>query len=113
MTMFVAFVLTVSAACAAFGQILFKMGATNATSLFDVINLKIAAGLFFYALGMMLWLVGLSKAPLSLVYPFTFLTFIGVGLAGIYIFDESPTPITLIGWATIIIGLTVVQIGAR
>lgn len=113
MTPAILIVLIVSASCAAAGQVLFKLGSMNAVSATDFANWRIAGGLFFYGSGMVLWLIALSRAPLSLVYPFTIFTFICVGVAGIYVFDERPSSLTIAGWSIMLVGIIVVQIGSR
>ncbi|MFC7397694.1 EamA family transporter [Chelatococcus sp. GCM10030263] len=113
MTSSLAFVLTLSSAFAALGQVLLKVGATDRTTLMSFVNGYVALGLAAYGGGVLLWLYGLSRVPLFLVYPFTLLTFVLVGLASIIWFGERPAPISVVGWLTIIVGLVLVYLGAE
>jgi undecaprenyl phosphate-alpha-L-ara4N flippase subunit ArnE len=91
--------------CASVGQMLFKAGASNRHTLQDFLNGWIVWGLFFYAVGTLLWIYSLSKAPLTIVYPFTALTFVLVYLGGVLIYDEPTTPTALGGVALVLVGL--------
>ncbi len=66
-----------------------------------------------YALGMALWLVALSKLPLSVVYPFMVLTLGLVGALAALLLNERPSALALIGWAIIAAGVCVVWAGSR
>jgi drug/metabolite transporter (DMT)-like permease len=103
--------LLLSSVLAAGGQILLKAGATGSSSLHDFINGYVISGLFAYGLGVLLWLYGLSKAPLYAVYPFTLLTFVFVGAASLIVFREDPHPISILGWAVIGLGIGFVYYG--
>jgi multidrug transporter EmrE-like cation transporter len=100
--------LLAAAAFAAAGQVLFKLGATNRTSLTAFINPQIIGGGVLYLLGAVLWVGALSKAPLSVVYPFTVLTFVLVYVASIFLLGERPTPGALFGVALVLGGLAVI-----
>lgn len=91
--------------CAALGQVLFKVGAAGRVSLADFFNVWILLGLLFYGLGTVLWIYSLSKARLTVVYPFTALTFVLVYLFGIYGFNEPTTVRALAGMALVLAGL--------
>ena len=93
---------------AALGQVLFKFGATGRSTLIDFVNPAIASGLLCYGLGTVLWIVALSKAPLTMVYPFTALTFVIVYAAGVMFFGEATSARSLAGLAMILGGLFLV-----
>jgi multidrug transporter EmrE-like cation transporter len=97
--------LLAAALCAAAGQVLFKLGATNRASLLAFINPPIIGGGALYFLGAALWVVALSKLPLSAAYPFTVLTFVLVYLASIFLLGERPAPTALFGVALVLAGL--------
>lgn len=94
---------------AALGQVLFKIGAVGCNELNDFLNPAIFGGLFCYGLGTLLWIVALSKAPLTIVYPFTALTFVIVYAAGILWFGEATSIRSLLGIALILGGLFLVS----
>ena len=95
---------------AALGQILFKLGATGRSQFVDFVNLPLLGGLLCYALGTTLWIVALSKAPLTVVYPFTALTFVVVYAAGVLVFGEPVSTRALAGVGLIIAGLFFVSV---
>jgi drug/metabolite transporter (DMT)-like permease len=97
---------------AGLGQVFLKLGAQGRTAALDFVNLPLALGLGAYLAGLLLWLYGLSKAPLYMVYPFAILTFVIVGLASIAVLGERPTLLTLAGWIIIVAGIAVVYLGS-
>jgi drug/metabolite transporter (DMT)-like permease len=90
---------------AAIGQVAFKVGATGRDSLLSFLNGWIAFGLTTYALGTILWIFALSKVNLTLVYPFTALTFVLVYAAGVLLLGESTSPKQLFGVGLVLLGL--------
>lgn len=100
---------TLLAAC---GQVLLKFGATGRTSLQSFLNGWTASGLVCYALGTIAWIYALSKAPLTLVYPFTALTFVFVYGAGVILFGETTSVKALVGIGLVLAGLYLVVASA-
>lgn len=94
---------------AALGQVMFKVGATGRDSLADFINAWIISGLFSYALGTMLWIYALSKANLTLVYPFTALTFVLVYLFGVLVLNEPTSVKAVLGVCLVLSGLFLIS----
>jgi multidrug transporter EmrE-like cation transporter len=58
-------------------------------------------------LGMVTWMMALTKADLSYAYPFTSLTFVLILVASALVFDEAVTPAKLVGLSLIIAGIIV------
>ena len=100
--------LVAAAVCAAVGQTLFKLGASNRTSLASLINATIAFGIGFYLLGTILWIVALRKLPLSSAYPFTAVTFILVYLASAAFLGEKLTAGGIVGSVIVLLGLALI-----
>lgn len=98
-------VLTVAALFAALGQVLLKLGAHGREGLLAFANPWVLAGLSAYGLSTLLWLHGLAKLPLRVVYPYTALTFVCVYLAAFFVFGERPSLRGLIGVGLIMVGL--------
>jgi len=71
-------------------------------------NPWVILGLACYAGGLLFWLIALSKAPLSFVYPFAALTMAIVVVSSAVVFGETITPARLVGVATIVVGVLVV-----
>jgi drug/metabolite transporter (DMT)-like permease len=94
---------------AAAGQVLFKIGASGRETISSFFNSWIFAGLLAYALGTLLWIYALSKVRLTLVYPFTALTFVLVYLFGIFILHEPAASRALVGVALILVGLFLIS----
>jgi undecaprenyl phosphate-alpha-L-ara4N flippase subunit ArnE len=94
---------------AAVGQVLFKLGATGRVNVLEFINGWMAGGLVAYALGTLLWIYTLSKAPLTLVYPFTALTFVLVYLFGVFVLSESTSIKALFGVGLVLAGLFLIS----
>jgi drug/metabolite transporter (DMT)-like permease len=107
-----ALLLALSAALAACGQVLLKVGASGRVSLAAFANGWIIAGLGLYVASVAIWVYALSRAPLYAVYPFTLLTFVLVGAASIVLFGERPSLTALAGWAAILLGLAIVYVGS-
>ncbi|MCX7898828.1 MAG: hypothetical protein N2444_01845 [Methylocystis sp.] len=105
--------LLASSLCAAAGQILLKIGATGRDSLVAFFNGPVILGLAAYAVGLLLWLVALSRLPLYVVYPFTFLTLIWVGALSYLVLGERPAPMALAGWAAVAVGLMIIWASTR
>jgi len=93
------------AICAAAGQIMFKMGATGRESLLSFINPWIISGLTAYAISTILWIMALSRAKLTVVYPFTALTFVLVYLFGALVLDEAMSLKAITGVLLVLGGL--------
>ena len=73
------------------------------------VNAWLLAGLVAYALGTLLWIYALSKVRLTVVYPFTALTFVLVYLFGVLILHEPTTGKALAGVALVLGGLFLIS----
>ena len=87
-----------------------SMGEGNVLSLVwsIVTNPWVIFGLALYAGGTMFWLVALSRAELSFVYPFTTLSMGLIILLSWLIFGEAISVVRLIGIVTIAAGVLLV-----
>lgn len=97
--------LTLSAATAAIGQLLFKLGAEGRHQVADFVNAFIAGGLLFYAVGTAIWIYVLSTEKLVNVFAFTALTFVLVYLGNTYIEGTGTSRAGLLGIVMILSGL--------
>ena len=101
-------------------QLLLKAGTTRVGefqfSLENVlpIGIKIAgqwpiiAGLACYAISVVVWIMALSRVPVSLAYPMLSIGYIVNAFAAWWLFGESLTAQKLIGIAVIIVGVWLV-----
>jgi drug/metabolite transporter (DMT)-like permease len=99
--------------CAASGTLLLKAGANGRTALIEFVNLWVIAGLALYMVGSGLWILAMAKEPLSVVYPFTALSFVLV-LGGAIVFQgERPALVNLIGIGVVMVGIALVVWGRQ
>jgi drug/metabolite transporter (DMT)-like permease len=103
--------LVIGSLCAAGGTFLLKLGATGNVGLLAFINLRIVSGLALYGLGSASWIYGMSRAPLSVVYPFNALTFVLVTVSACVFLGERPTTASLCGSALILSGIGCIAVG--
>jgi drug/metabolite transporter (DMT)-like permease len=94
-----------SSSMAALGQLFLKIGADKVSGPSTWLNMQILLGLACYFVGLVLWIYGLSRAPLHVVYPFTMLTFVLVSALGIGVLDEHVAPGAVVGWTLICAGV--------
>ena len=109
MTGYIYLLLLAGTVLAALGQVLFKIGATGRDTLFDFVNIWIVVGLISYVFSTVFWIYSLSKAQLTLVYPFTALTFVFVYLVGVFVLGEETSVKALIGVASVLVGLFLIS----
>jgi multidrug transporter EmrE-like cation transporter len=101
-------------------QLLLKAG-TNAVGRFEfsmqnilpvgmklVLEPHIAGGLACYVVSVAVWIVGLSRVPVSIAYPMLSVGYIVNAVAAWYLFGESLTAQKLVGIAFIIAGVFLV-----
>ena len=101
-------------------QLLLKAG-TNAVGRFDFavenilpVGMKlalephIAGGLACYVVSVAVWIVGLSRVPVSIAYPMLSVGYIVNALAAWYLFGESLTAQKVVGIAFIVCGVFLV-----
>lgn len=82
-------------------------------ALLDFFNPRIAAGLALYLLGSCLWVYCLSRAPLSVVYPFNALNFVLVAFLAFAFLDERLSLLSLCGLGFILLGIGCLALAAR
>ncbi|MEW5763310.1 MAG: EamA family transporter [Bacillota bacterium] len=98
------------------GQVLWKVGLnrTGPVGLADVWQLAaspwILGGLALFVVATAVWLAALSRAALSLVYPFQSLAYILGMVAGIVFFGERVPPTAWLGGFLIILGIYLVSL---
>ncbi|MFH0966821.1 MAG: EamA family transporter [Methanobacteriota archaeon] len=102
------------------GQILWKIGmsgigplssATLSSVLTVVGNPWVIGGLICYGLSTVFWLIALSRADLSYVYPFIALTFVIIFIASALLFHEQMSIQRISGAVIIVIGIIVLVRG--
>jgi drug/metabolite transporter (DMT)-like permease len=96
---------TAGAVLAAFGQVCFKSGAAGRSGALEFVNVWIVTGMVLYLAGTLLWIRALSGAPLTVVYPFSALTFVLVNLLAVALLGERLSPRGSAGTALVLAGL--------
>ena len=102
-------------------QILMKAG-TNAIGHFEFsmqnilpIGLKLAtewhiiAALVCYAVSVVVWILALSRVPVSIAFPMLSMAYVVNALAAWYFLGEAFNPTKLIGMAIIILGVVIIS----
>ena len=69
---------------------------------------RILAGIGCYALSLIVWILALSKTPVSVAYPMVSLGFALNAVAAWWLLGEALTPLRLSGIAVIIVGVAMV-----
>jgi drug/metabolite transporter (DMT)-like permease len=72
------------------------------------VSVWVVGGLAVFGMSALLWLVTLSKVPLSRAYPFTALGFIGIVGASAVLFDEKPGGQLWLGVIVVVAGLLII-----
>ena len=108
----------ISIACDITGQIFFKVGADQISSVQPVgasgfrdrliSNGWIALGVSIYAFEMFVWLRILTLAPLSLAFPIAATNFLGVTFASRYLFKEDVSARQWVGVLLVTLGVIAV-----
>jgi len=95
------------------GQVLLKKSAANLNSLHETItSVPLILGFIAYGFGIILLIMALKYGKLSVIYPFMALSFVWVTFASIKIFNEHVSLLNWLGIIFIIVGVSVISIGA-
>ena len=102
-------------------QILMKTG-TNAIGYFEFsmenilpIGWKLATewhivgALFCYALSVMIWILALSRVPVSIAFPMLSMAYVVNAVAAYYLLGEAFSPTKLVGMGVIILGVIIIS----
>ena len=120
MTLFIFAMLLTGVLLNATAQLLLKAG-TNAVGHFEFAASNIVpvgwrlatephimGGMVCYVLSLAVWIVGLSRVPVSVAYPMLSIGYVVNVLAAWWLFGESITPMKIAGVSFIIIGVWLV-----
>ena len=90
-------------------QLLLKAG-TNAMPLGVRLALEphILGGLACYVVSVVIWVVALSRVPVSIAYPMLSIGYVVNALAARYLLGETLTPMRLVGIGIIVLGVFIV-----
>jgi multidrug transporter EmrE-like cation transporter len=90
-------------------QLLLKAG-TNAMPLGPRLAIEphILAGLACYVVSVVVWVVALSKVPVSMAYPMLSIGYVVNAIAAYYLLGEAVTPMRMVGIGIIVLGVFIV-----
>lgn len=90
-------------------QLLLKAG-TNAMPLGLRLALEphILAGLACYVVSVVVWVIALSRVPVSIAYPMLSIGYVVNAIAAWYLLGEAVTPMRLVGIGIIVLGVFIV-----
>lgn len=96
------------------GQILFKFAANGLQfgQPRTLLSLPLLAALTVYALATLMWLMVLTRLPLSVAFPFYGLTFLLVPVLASIFLGETLRMQTLLGGLVILVGVTICARGS-
>ncbi len=119
-------ILVASIALATAGQVLLKsgmdrVGEISGVAMGEVLALvlkvlstwQVVAGLAAFGVSAILWLVTLSRLPLSVAYPVVALGYVLILAFSVLVLHERPAPLVYVGTALIMVGISLVGIGQR
>ena len=72
-------------------------------------NPHIVAGMFCYAISLVVWIMGLSRVPVSIAYPMLSIGYVISAVAAYYLFGEVLGPMRWLGIGFIIVGVFLVS----
>ena len=91
------------------GQLLMKHAALRSIVGLSLSSVSVLALAFaVYSLGIVFWMVALRWLPLSIAYPVTSLSYVGVLWGSWYWFSESISSLRVLGVTLIFIGVTLI-----
>lgn len=98
------------------GQLLMKWGLVEPKPLWTggpsftrtISSWPVLAGLISYACSSVFWLLALKQMPISVAYPMVSLGYVGVALAGYYLFNEPMSAVRWVGIGVILVGVVIV-----
>jgi multidrug transporter EmrE-like cation transporter len=68
----------------------------------------VVGGLMAYGIGVLFWLLALSRLELSYVYPFAILSYVGIIIGSYIFFKERISGLRLVGIAVILSGVILI-----
>lgn len=72
-------------------------------------NPHIIGGMFCYAFSLVVWIMALSRVPVSIAYPMLSIGYVVSAVAAYYLFGESLGMVRWLGIGFIVIGVTLVS----
>ena len=98
-----------------FGAVFLKAGSAQLgrTVKSFLFNYKLLAGIFFYLLSSVFFVLGLKGGELSVLYPLVALGYVWTLIWSRIFFNEPLTTIKFVGLGTILLGIVLANLGNR
>jgi multidrug transporter EmrE-like cation transporter len=98
-----------------FGAVFLKAGSAMLRRNFRsfLLNWKLMAGIFFYVLSSVFFVMGVKKGELTILYPLVSLGYVWTLLWARVFFKEPLTTAKFVGLATIMCGIVLLNLGNR
>lgn len=94
------------------GETLLKMGAASRSFLRQLIDWRTLAGVTFYGLAALLYMLALRRIPMSVAMPYTSASYVAVALIGRFVFRELLGPFQIAGIGLIAAGTCLLTYGS-
>ncbi|OGT03499.1 MAG: 4-amino-4-deoxy-L-arabinose transferase, partial [Gallionellales bacterium RIFCSPLOWO2_02_60_31] len=69
----------------------------------------IVGALFCYALSVVVWILALSRVPVSIAFPMLSMAYVVNAVAAWYLLDEAFNPTKMVGIGVIILGVIIIS----
>ena len=94
------------------GQLMLKRGMNHTRSgqsifVYMATSPWVIGGVIVYGLGVLNWLMALSRLELSYVYPFASLSYVGIIIGSYFLFKENMSRMRILGICIIIAGVLI------
>ncbi len=100
--------LLIKAGAVTVGRFSFSLGNILAAGMHFALQWQILLGLGCYAVSVVVWILALTRVPVSTAYPMLSLGYVVTAFAAWWLFGEALTPQKLAGIAVIIVGVVIV-----
>ncbi|MDX1510879.1 MAG: SMR family transporter [Nitriliruptorales bacterium] len=74
---------------------------------------QVYVGFAAFGASSLLWLITLSRVPLSTAYPFVSLSYVLILTASVVLLNERPSLLSWVGVGFIVLGISIVGLGQR
>ncbi|MCR8645620.1 EamA family transporter [Paenibacillus sp. N1-5-1-14] len=103
------------------GQFLWKVGLMRKTNPFESIRTIVElffspwifGGLVIYGIATVLWMFILTRVDISVAYPLQSIAYIMTAFGAYYVFNESLSPLKIMGCLVILIGVAMIGYSAK
>ncbi len=100
--------LLIKAGAVTAGRFSFSLGNIVSAGMHFALQWQILLGLGCYAVSVVVWILALTRVPVSTAYPMLSLGYVVTAFAAWWLFGEALTPQKLVGIAVIIVGVVIV-----